>query len=69
MYQTDEVSDDVAAPVNCALATMVFALSDLGPLGEQFPRNSAYIQGAGLLGLYGCALLKEAGFKEVITSL
>ena len=35
---------------------------------EPFPKRShlAVIQGAGLLGLYGCALLKQAGWDRVV---
>lgn len=56
----DELTDAVVAPANCALATMVSALSHL-------PDNcqTVVIQGAGLLGVYGCALLLEAGVANV----
>lgn len=54
-------SDALVAPVNCALATMV-------AVTEQLPRpcRTAVIQGAGLLGVYGCALLKAAGVERVV---
>ena len=56
----DSVPDRVAAPANCALATMVNVVSRL-------PDNcrSVVVQGAGLLGLYGCALLRERGVEHV----
>ena len=57
----DHLSDSVAAPANCALATMIGVVE-----GLPAPRGVAIIQGAGLLGLYGCALLKSTGWKEVI---
>lgn len=56
----DKVPDHIAAPANCALATMVNAISQL----PDTPR-SVLIQGGGLLGLYGCALLQEAGVGQV----
>ena len=57
----EEMSDAVAAPANCALATMVAAT-------EQLPRpcHTAVVQGAGLLGIYGCALLRAKGVRQVI---
>jgi putative phosphonate catabolism associated alcohol dehydrogenase len=57
------VPDRVAAPANCALATMVNAISQL----RVTPRT-VLIQGGGLLGLYGCALLREAGTEQVYCS-
>lgn len=52
----DAIPNAVAAPANCALATMVNVVSHI-------PRDAdtVVIQGAGLLGLYGCALLRERG--------
>lgn len=50
----DHVSDAVAVPANCALATAVNAVSHLP---EQCP--VVVVQGAGILGLYACALLDE----------
>ena len=61
------LSDEVAAPANCALATMVNALAGLPqapPAGNPGARV-ALVQGAGLLGIYGCCLLKEAGYETV----
>ena len=52
--------DAVAAPANCALATMVAVAESLPPPGDM-----AVVQGAGLLGLYGCALLRMAGWPTV----
>jgi putative phosphonate catabolism associated alcohol dehydrogenase len=57
----DHLSDNMAAPANCALATMIAVVESLPS-----PQGVAIIQGAGLLGLYGCALLKSSGWKEVI---
>lgn len=47
-----------AAPANCALATMVYAVSLLSRECE-----TVVIQGAGMLGIYGCALLNERGLR------
>ena len=62
---------ELATPVNCALATMVAARRvarhalDIERTVNMEPREqrSVIIYGAGLLGLYGCALFKEDGFK------
>ncbi|KAK2182527.1 hypothetical protein NP493_352g06042 [Ridgeia piscesae] len=54
------ISDPVACVINCPVATMVNAVSSI-------PQNcrKALVQGAGLLGLFGCVLLKERGFLNV----
>jgi putative phosphonate catabolism associated alcohol dehydrogenase len=56
-----ELPDAVVAPANCALATMVAVTEDL-------PRSCrvAVVQGAGMLGLYGCALLRSRGVARVV---
>jgi threonine dehydrogenase-like Zn-dependent dehydrogenase len=56
----DTLSDSVVAPANCALATMVNAVSQLPEACR-----SVVVQGAGLLGLYGCALLRERSVEHV----
>jgi putative phosphonate catabolism associated alcohol dehydrogenase len=56
----NSLSDAMVAPANCALATMLAVIESLPPPGER-----AVIQGAGLLGLYGSALLKTSGWKQV----
>ena len=57
----EELPDAVVAPANCALATMVAAT-------EVLPKHchTVVIQGAGLLGLYGCALLRSRGVQRVV---
>ncbi|XP_065056164.1 L-threonine 3-dehydrogenase-like [Rhopilema esculentum] len=60
----DNIPNKIAAPLNCALATMVNAISYSNPS----MKSSALVQGAGLLGLYGCVLLKEKGFDKVYCS-
>jgi len=57
----DALPDELVAPANCALATMVNATEQLPD-----PCRTAVVQGAGLLGLYGCALLRAAGVERVI---
>jgi len=57
----DALPDEVAAPVNCALATMAAATEWLPN-----PCRTVIVQGAGLLGLYGCALLRSKGVERVI---
>jgi putative phosphonate catabolism associated alcohol dehydrogenase len=59
----ESVTDAMAAPANCALATMVAATEPLARGG-----GTALIQGAGLLGLYGCALLRQMGWERVLVA-
>jgi putative phosphonate catabolism associated alcohol dehydrogenase len=56
----DNLTDAVAAPINCALATIVSATRQLPA-----PCERVLVQGAGLLGLYACAWLNCVGVKEV----
>jgi D-arabinose 1-dehydrogenase-like Zn-dependent alcohol dehydrogenase len=51
----DAVIDSIASPINCALATMVCAVEQL----RDKRHASVLVQGAGMLGLYGVALLKR----------
>ena len=57
----DHLPDEMVEPANCALATMVGATEFLPK-----PCRVAVIQGAGMLGLYGCALLRAKGVERVI---
>jgi putative phosphonate catabolism associated alcohol dehydrogenase len=57
----DALPDDLVAPANCALATMVNATEQLPA-----PCRVAVIQGAGMLGLYTCTLLRARGVDRVI---
>ncbi|XP_068693635.1 L-threonine 3-dehydrogenase-like isoform X1 [Montipora foliosa] len=63
----DHLQDRIASPINCALATMISAVSGLNGRGSN-RETSAFIQGCGLLGIYGCVLLREAGFNKVFCS-
>ncbi|XP_069942730.1 5-exo-hydroxycamphor dehydrogenase isoform X4 [Cherax quadricarinatus] len=62
-----DLTPTLAAPINCALATMVNALSKLPPTPTpgQPGASVALVQGAGLMGVYCLALLKERGFRKV----
>lgn len=55
------VPDAVAASLNCSLATMANVTERLPD-----PCAVAVVQGAGLLGLHGCGLLRAAGVGRVI---
>jgi putative phosphonate catabolism associated alcohol dehydrogenase len=70
----DEISNAVAAPANCALATICCAMrSALRSLGlkssflEIPGKAKVLVQGCGLLGLYAIALAKDLG-AAVITA-
>jgi alcohol dehydrogenase len=60
----DDLSDEVAAPANCALAT-VAAGWDAARLQ---PGDNVLIQGAGTLGIYAAALAKSFGCNKIIVS-
>ena len=57
----DTVSDIEAAPLNCALATVLGGLATL----DLTDRASAVVQGAGMLGIYAACCLRERGFEIV----
>jgi alcohol dehydrogenase len=59
-----DLPDPVLAPVNCTLATAVNAVKSI-QLG---PQDTVLVQGAGLLGLYICALAKSKGCSPVIVT-
>ncbi|MES2707055.1 MAG: zinc-binding dehydrogenase [Verrucomicrobiota bacterium] len=54
------LTDAIAAPANCALATIMCALEILPD-----PCATAWVQGGGLLGIYACALLRHRGVGQV----
>ena len=58
----DELSDEVACPVNCATATVSAALRAAGSCRDAV----ILIQGAGMLGLTACAMAHSRGAREVI---
>lgn len=60
----DVISDDLGASINCALGTMVNCVSQIPDTNKKVG-SKAMIQGDGMLGLYGCALLKTMDFGEI----
>ena len=56
----EELPDEAVAPLNCALAQVLFALRDVG-LGD-----TVVVQGAGGLGINAAAVARTAGAAEVI---
>jgi len=58
------LSDPVACPANCALATVINGLEAIGV--EEGER--VLVQGGGLLGQYSVALLKERGVSETVVT-
>lgn len=61
----DILPDEVAAPANCALATVLCALEAIGGVT---PGEAVLILGAGLLGTYLTALCAEAGASVVLVA-
>jgi L-iditol 2-dehydrogenase len=58
----DELPDELVAPVNCALAQVVYGLNQIGVwLGD-----TVVIQGAGGLGIYACGVAKDMGAGQVV---
>ncbi len=58
----DELTDEMVAPINCALSEVLYGLEKLNlKFGE-----SVVIQGAGGLGIYATALAKTMGANNVI---
>jgi D-arabinose 1-dehydrogenase-like Zn-dependent alcohol dehydrogenase len=58
----DEVTDEMATPVNCALSQVTYGLQKAGlRYGD-----TVVVQGAGGLGLNACAVAKEMGANAVI---
>lgn len=58
----DPVSDTLAAPANCAVATVAAACRLGGPLEG----SSVAVLGAGVLGLTACAMARALGAAEVV---
>ena len=60
----DGLSDEEAAPANCALATVVAGWE----AAEVQPFENVLIQGAGALGFYAAALAKHYGCERIIVT-
>ena len=59
---SDELPDELVAPLNCGLSTVMKGLERVGvEFGDR-----VVVQGAGALGLYATALAKEMGASKVI---
>lgn len=58
----ESLSDEIAAPANCALSTVINAVETIGIKKGDI----VLVQGGGLLGLNACSLAKEAGAGEII---
>jgi putative phosphonate catabolism associated alcohol dehydrogenase len=61
---TDQVSDRVAAPANCATATVAAMLRHAGSVA----RRHVLVLGAGVLGVTACAMARAAGAHAVMAS-
>jgi len=60
----DDVSDEVATPANCGLATVVAGWDSV----RLEPGDNVLIQGAGTLGIYAAALAKTYGCNKIIVT-
>jgi alcohol dehydrogenase len=60
----ETVSDEMAAPANCALATVVAGWEAAGIQ----PFENVLIQGAGALGIYAAALARHYGCSKIIVT-
>jgi alcohol dehydrogenase len=58
----DAIPDPVAAPANCATATVAAILRSVGPVAGR----SVVILGAGVLGVTACAMARAAGARAVL---
>ncbi len=60
----DTLTDEVAAPANCALATVIAGWEAI----SLKPLENVLIQGAGALGIYAAALAKSYGCARIIVT-
>jgi alcohol dehydrogenase len=58
----DSLPDTVAAPANCATATVAAVLRHTGPVDGE----TVVVHGAGMLGLTACAMAADRGAAQVI---
>ena len=56
----DTIPDSIAATANCALATIINAVSRIPESAK-----AVLIQGAGMLGLFACAVLHNRGLRKL----
>ena len=57
----DTIQDAEAAPINCALATVINGLETI----STYPGETAIVHGAGTLGIYAVCYLREKGYETV----
>lgn len=57
----DSIKDEEAAPINCALGTVINGLKTIGT----YPGETAIVHGAGMLGIYAACYLREQGYDIV----
>ena len=57
----DTIKDEEAAPINCALATVINGLEMIGT----YQGETAIVHGAGMLGIYAACYLREQGYNVV----
>ena len=58
----DDLTDEMVAPLNCALSEVIYGFDKIGPVfGE-----TVVIQGAGGLGIYATAVSREMGADRII---
>jgi len=60
----DDLTDEVVAPANCALSTVVAGWEAI----EIKPYENVLIMGAGALGFYAAALAKHSGCRRIIVT-
>ncbi len=60
----DNLSDAVASPANCGVASVINAIETIGVEKG----DNVLVLGAGLLGMNTCAILKEMGVNEIIAA-
>jgi alcohol dehydrogenase len=60
----DDLTDAVAAPANCATATVAALLRHAGPVANR----NVLVLGAGVLGVTACAMARAAGARGVLAS-
>ena len=58
----DGMTDQEAVPINCALATVVNGLINIGTHSGE----TAVVHGAGMLGIYATCYLREKGYEGVV---
>ncbi|HHP7234372.1 MAG TPA: zinc-binding dehydrogenase [Desulfobacterales bacterium] len=59
-----QIPDTVAAPANCALATVMAGWE----AGRIRPMENVLIQGAGALGIYAAAVARHAGCRRIVVT-